>query len=92
MSVLASFVSGLIAMGFTVAGLLFLSFWRRTRDSLFAAFAVAFWLLALNQALATLLHAPEETQSRIYLLRLAAFVIIILAIVRKNMAGRSDKG
>ena len=49
-------------------------------------FAVAFWLLALNQALATLLHAPEETQARIYLLRLAAFLIIIVAIVFKNTA------
>ena len=84
--IVANFISGLIAMGFAVAGLFFLSFWRRTRDVLFAAFAVAFWLLALNQTLATLLHAPEETQARIYLLRLAAFVIIILAIVRKNTA------
>ncbi|WP_436040821.1 DUF5985 family protein [Rhizobium sp. LjRoot98] len=29
----------------------FIRFWRRTRDALFAAFAAAFWLLALNQAL-----------------------------------------
>jgi len=90
-NVLACFVSGLITMGFTVAGLLFLSFWRRTRDGLFVAFAGAFWLLALNQALATLLRAPEETQSWIYLLRLAAFLIIILAIVIKNL-GRGVGG
>ncbi len=91
MSILPPFVSGLIAMGFAVAGLFFLSFWRRTRDGLFVAFAVAFWLLALNQVLATLLHAPEETQARIYLLRLAAFVIIIIAIVYKN-TGRERGG
>ncbi len=87
----AAFVSGLITMGFAVAGLFFLSFWRRTRESLFVAFAVAFWLLALNQLLVTVLHAPEETTSRIYLIRLAAFVIIIVAIVIKNM-GREGGG
>ena len=35
-----SFLAGLIAMGFAVAGLFFLSFWRRSKDSLFASFAV----------------------------------------------------
>lgn len=40
------FVSGLITMGFVVAGLFFLRFWRRAGDRLFAAFAVAFWMLA----------------------------------------------
>lgn len=86
MSDIAAFVSGLITMGFAVAGLFFLSFWRRTHDFLFAAFAVAFWLLAVNQTLATLLHAPEEAEARIYLFRLAAFLIIIVAIVVKNTA------
>ncbi|HEY5412736.1 MAG TPA: DUF5985 family protein [Caulobacteraceae bacterium] len=91
MSVLTDFASGLITMGFAVAGLFFLRFWRRTRDGLFLAFAAAFWLLALNQALATLSHAAEETRSRIYLIRLAAFLIIIVAIVIKNTArGRGD--
>ena len=91
MSEVAGFLSGLIAMGFMVAGLFFLRFWRRTRDGLFAAFAAAFWLLALNQALATVLHTAEEAQSRIYLIRLAAFVIIIVAIAIKNL-GRSRGG
>ncbi len=90
MSAAGSFVSGLIAMGFAVAGLFFLSFWRRTRDGLFVAFAAAFWLLALNQGLVTLLHTPEEATSRIYLIRLLAFVIIIVAIVIKN-AGRGGR-
>jgi hypothetical protein len=88
--VVYSFLAGLIAMGFAVAGLFFLSFWRRSRDSLFATFAAAFWLMALNQALVALLGVPREEQSWIFLLRLAAFVLIIIAILRKNMgpAGR----
>ena len=34
-------VSGAITMGFVVAGLFFLRFWRRTGDGLFVAFACA---------------------------------------------------
>jgi membrane-associated PAP2 superfamily phosphatase len=92
MSPLACFLSGLIAMGFAVAGLFFLSFWRRTRDSLFLAFAVAFGLLAVNQGLTTFVRAPEETQSQIYLIRLMAFLILIVAIVLKNTARPKDRG
>jgi hypothetical protein len=78
------FVSGLITMGFVVAGLFFLRFWIRTRRLLFAAFAAAFWLLATNQALLALSGLPAEERSWLYLLRLAAFVIIIIAIALKN--------
>lgn len=79
-----SFVSGLITMGFLVSGLFFLRFFMRTRDLLFAAFAAAFWLLAANQALLALSNLPVEERSWMYLLRLAAFAIIIAAIVLKN--------
>lgn len=81
----ADFFSGMIAMGFAVCAVFFLRFWRRTRDSLFLVFSIAFLLLALNQALTTLLGLPLEERSWLYLLRLAAFLIIIIAIVRKNI-------
>jgi hypothetical protein len=79
------FVSGTITMGFVIAGLFFLRFWRRTGDGLFVAFACAFWLLAVNQGLVALAGIPREDRSWIYLLRLAAFTLIIVAIVRKNL-------
>jgi hypothetical protein len=79
-----AFVSGLITMGFLVSGLFFLRFWARTRDLLFAAFAAAFWLLAINQALLALSDLPVEERSWMYLLRLAAFLIIIVAVALKN--------
>jgi hypothetical protein len=79
-----AFISGLITMGFLISGLFFVRFWARTRDLLFAAFAAAFWLLAANQALLALSDLPVEERSWMYLLRLAAFVIIILAIALKN--------
>jgi hypothetical protein len=79
------FVSGAITMAYVVSGLFFLRFWTRTRDFLFVAFACAFWLLAANQGLVSLAGIPREEQSWIYLLRLAAFTLIIVAIVWKNV-------
>ncbi|HYF55554.1 MAG TPA: DUF5985 family protein [Salinarimonas sp.] len=86
---MSEFVWGLITMGYSIAGLFFLRFWVRTRDGLFAAFAVAFWLLALNQALVAISEVPREEQTSFYLLRLAAFAIIIGAIVAKNLRAGS---
>jgi hypothetical protein len=82
------FTSGLIAMGFLVAGLFFLRYWRQTRDGLFAAFAAAFALLAVNQTLLAFSRVPLEERSPLYLVRLAAFGIIIAAVLAKNVAGR----
>lgn len=86
---MSDFIWGLITMGYSVAGLFFLRFWGRTRDGLFAAFAIAFWLLAANQGLVALLKVPREEQTWLYLLRLAAFSIIIGAIVFKNLRART---
>jgi hypothetical protein len=83
------FSAGVITMGYAVAGLFFLRFWRRTRDGLFCAFAGAFGLMALNSLLVEALSVTRENQSWIYLLRLAAFALIILAIIRKNMSSRA---
>ena len=80
------FVSGAITMGFAIAGLFFLRFWVRTKDKLFLAFALAFWLLAINQGLVALSGIPREEQSWIYLIRLVAFTLIIGAIIHKNIA------
>jgi hypothetical protein len=84
-----NFVFGIITMGYVVAGLFFAKFWSRSRDLLFAIFAVAFWLLALNQAIVAVIEVPREEQSLAYLLRLAAFILIIVAIIHKNAARRS---
>jgi hypothetical protein len=84
------FISGMTTLGYLLAGLFFLKFWSQSRDSLFAIFAVAFWLLAANQALLKILELPREEGSWVYLLRLAAFALIVVAIVHKNLTGRSD--
>lgn len=79
-------LSGLVIAGDLVAALFFLKFWRRSSDTLFVIFAAAFLLLALGQTLLALSDVPVEERSWIYLLRLAAFVLIIFGIVHKNRA------
>lgn len=85
------FLSGAITMGYLVAGGFFMRFWRKTADRLFLAFALAFGLLALNQALAQWLGAADERVSYTYLLRVLAFLLILVAIVDKNLRERGGK-
>jgi hypothetical protein len=84
------FISGLTTMGFIIAGLFFFRFWWRTSDILFVYFGVSFCILALSQALASLSGIPREDQSWIYLLRLAAFLLLIVGIIGKNVYRRSS--
>ena len=84
--ILFEFLSGAVTMGFAIAGLYFLRFWTSTRDPLFLAFAIAFWLLGLCQALLGLADVPVEERSWLYVLRLLAFATIIVAVVKKNRA------
>ena len=86
------FFSGMIVMGYLLAGLFFFRFWRRTGDRLFVAFAIAFWLFAVQSATTALSGIPREEQSLVYLLRLAGFGLIIAAIVGKNLALRGSAG
>lgn len=81
---LFDFLSGAITMGFVVAGLFFLRFWKRTHEGLFVAFALAFWLLGLTQALLSFTNIPVEERSWLYLLRLAAFSLILISVWLKN--------
>ena len=83
--IMAAFTAGALTLGWLAIGVFFLKFWRRTGDGLFLAFAIAFALLATNQAVPVLFGVPSENQGYIYLLRLAAFVLIILAVLRKNL-------
>jgi hypothetical protein len=84
---LLDFLSGAVTFGFLLAGLFFLRFWTRTRDPLFLAFAAAFCLLGIGQGLLALANIPVEERSWLYLFRLAAFALILVAIIRKNRRG-----
>lgn len=77
------FLSGATTLASFTIGLFFLRFWAHTRDRLFAFFAMAFWLMAVNRA-AIAFFSGGETQPRFYVLRLAAFAIIAGAVIDKN--------
>lgn len=85
------FMSGAVSLGFLIAALFFLRFWRRTSDRLFLAFSVAFALLALNQALAQWLGAADERVGFTYLLRVLGFILILAAIVDKNFSSGTPR-
>ncbi|MBW3572732.1 MAG: hypothetical protein KY467_16680 [Gemmatimonadetes bacterium] len=81
---LSSVVSGLLVMGYFIAGLFFLRFWRETRDRLFGIFGGAMWLLGVQRALLASMHPSPDDAVWLYGLRLLAFVLILAAIVDKN--------
>ena len=86
MNMAVTFMSGAIVAGYSLAGLFFLKFWRQTRDEFFLILAPAFWLLGLGSALSRFSGLPVEDRSMFYLIRLSAYVLILLAIWRKNRA------
>lgn len=77
-------LSGLIVAGYIVCGLFFLKFWRRTADRLFLTFGIAFWALAAQRLLLVTLAHVTGAEIYIYLFRLLAFSLILLAIIDKN--------
>ena len=86
---LYDFLSGAVTFGFLVCALFFLRFWRRTYDQLFLAFALAFGLLGLVQGTLALGNIPTEERYSVYLIRLTAFALILIAILRKNCGARA---
>ena len=87
--VLYNFLSGAAAFGFFACSLFFLRFWSRTRDQLFLAFSLSFVLLGIGQTVVALAQIPTEEKGSLYLIRLLAFLLILLAIYRKNRPSRS---
>jgi hypothetical protein len=78
------FLSGAAVMGYAVVALLFARFWRSTRDRLFAIFAGAFLLLALQRLALSLSPEMREEQLVFYVVRLIAYLLILWAIIDKN--------
>jgi hypothetical protein len=82
-------LSGAMIMGCLVAALFFLRFWKRTRDRLFAMFAAAFAMMAVNRFILSALAEESEMRMPVYIARLLAFVLILGAIIDKNRSSGS---
>ena len=81
-----TFMLGVLVAACGVVGAFLLKFYRRTHDRLFAAFGIAFWMLGLNWLLLAFTQRDEMRDAAFYVIRLAAFVLIIVAILDKNRA------
>jgi hypothetical protein len=86
---LHDFLWGALVMGSAVASMFFFRFWRSSRDRLFLFFALAFALLGASWAWIATGTPQAETRHYAYVLRLLAFVLIIVAIVDKNRRART---
>ncbi len=85
----SGFLQGASAICSVAIALFFLRFWRRSHDRLFLAFAIAFLIFAVSRTLLAFLP-DDETRTYIYLLRLAAFLAILWAIVDKNRSAAKE--
>jgi hypothetical protein len=81
-------LSGALLFSYFIAGVHFSRFWKRTGDRLFLHFAVAFWLFALNQLATSIPVVARETSGYEYLLRVLGFIVILAAIVDKNLGAK----
>lgn len=85
------FLNGVATAGALGVGLFFFRLWQETRDRFFALFGSAFWMLALTWLALVWAEPASEDRHYFYLGRLAAFLLIIAAIVDKNRSsGRSQ--
>ena len=75
---------GVIATSSITAAVFFLRFWKRTHDSLFLAFAVAFLIEGVNRIAVLEIERPNEGSPWTYVVRLIAFLIILAGILNKN--------
>ncbi len=82
------FLMGVIATASAAIGVLFLKYWRRTRDELFLAFSAAFLIEACNRLWLLTQKHPNDANPAYYLIRLFSFLLILAGILRKNYGRR----
>ena len=82
MAILNAMLAGGIMVSAWAISVFFMRFWRKTGDRLFVLFAIAFFLLGVERVV--IVPLPAKHQFAAYLIRLCAFLLIILAVWQKN--------
>jgi hypothetical protein len=80
------FLLGFVAACSLVAGLFFLRFYRSTRDPLFLAFLIFFVVQGCTNAVSLELANPNIGTPMIFLTRLLSVLVVLAAILWKNLA------
>lgn len=83
-------LGGALAMASVVLALIFLRFWKNTHDTFFVYFAAAFLLEGISWIL-FLDHYQRVNDPVIYSIRLAAYLLILIAIIGKNKQSAKRK-
>jgi hypothetical protein len=78
------FLLGALCMGFAIASLFFARFYQHTKDRFFGFLTAAFAIMAANQVALQYFGEASEHNSWLYIVRLSAFVLLLLGIWDKN--------
>ena len=78
------FLWGVLAACCGAASLFFARYWKATHDPLLLYFALAFVALGVHWTALGALDIDAETRPLLYVIRLAAFALIIVGIIAKN--------
>jgi hypothetical protein len=84
-------LAGAIAMASIIISLFFLRFWSSTRDRFFLYFSLSFLLEAINRIFLGITALANEDTPTYYIIRLIAYLLIIIAIVDKNRQQSKSK-
>lgn len=79
----STFLTGAISLACFVVALFFLRFWRTTRDPFFVFFSLSFALEGANRGASAFVQFGDENPA-LYVLRVIAYGLIIVAIWQKN--------
>ncbi|MBX5484578.1 MAG: hypothetical protein IRZ16_22370 [Myxococcaceae bacterium] len=85
---IAQIILGASSCAFIVAGLFFFRFWKQTRDRFFLLFSLAMYAYGVSRGSLALMDPANEDRIWLHVLRLAATVLILIAIVEKNLGKR----
>jgi hypothetical protein len=86
MDTLKIFLAGAAMLNALAIALFFLRFWQQTRDRLFAFLGWAFLLMGIERI--SMVVFTQEVVAWVYLIRLAAFLLILVGIWDKNTLNR----
>jgi hypothetical protein len=86
---LNDFLGGGVMVAALAIALFFVRSWRRTRDRFFLLFALAFAIMSAERWGLLFVRPEHELRHSVYLLRLAAFSLILVAVIDKNRNARS---
>jgi hypothetical protein len=82
---------GGVAVACLIAALFFLRFWRSTSDRFFLFFALSFFIEGINRLVFGFVSDLREDSAVHYLIRALSYLLILFAILDKNLPRNQKK-